>query len=114
LGGLLLALIDCDAASRELGHTHAPELVRQAVHAEPGTPEAEHAEHAAGACHSYDVAASVERRPQPPPLTAATVAVVIDPAAGATPSPTARPAKRRAERAVAGRSRLTVLCTWRI
>lgn len=115
LGGLLLALVDCDAASRELGHTHAPDLARQAVHAEPGTPEAEHAEHPAGPCHSYDVAASVERRPQPPPpLTAATVAPVIDPAAEATPVPTARPVERRAPRALAGRSRLTAVCTWRI
>ncbi|WP_443286237.1 hypothetical protein [Streptomyces sp. 6N223] len=113
MGGLLLTLVDCDAAPRELGHAHhAQGLAWREVHAEPETPEAQHP---AGPCTSYDVAALTERRPQPlPPLTAATVAVVVDPAAEATPSTIARPVERRVPRALAGRSRLSVVCRWRI
>jgi hypothetical protein len=113
LGGLLLTLVDCDAAPRELGQTHhAQGRAWQEVHAEPETPEAQHP---AGPCTSYDVAALAERRPQPLPSLTAAAVLVAGEAVAAEPSVAAdRPDERRAPRALAGRSRLTVVCRWRI
>jgi hypothetical protein len=114
LGGLLLALVDCDATPRELGHSHAPDQAGQAALAEPETPEPPEAGHPTGPCHSYDLAASVERRPQPLASMPAEAAFEVAATTVAEPSPAARPVEPSAPRALTGRSRLTVVCIWRI